>query len=137
MVKRFIQYFCLPDRPIKGGGHLGFLGNLRNERGVRPPYQLCWIHAYLRDDLYISIVVKFSWHTMAAKVKHTCALIESVHVCSSCDDASGVPIPSTTWYSQQYRVEPSYTEYGVEYFCYSGKIIRCRIFLLFRVGYAE
>ena len=29
---------------------------------------------------------------------------------SSCDDPSGVLIPSTTQYSQLYRVEPSYTE---------------------------
>ena len=33
-VKRFIQYFCFPDWPIKGG-HLGFLekGNLRKGGG--------------------------------------------------------------------------------------------------------
>ena len=44
-----------------------------------------------------------------------------------CDDPSGVLIPSTTRYSHLYRVEPSYTE----------QVIQSRIFLLFRVGYAE
>ena len=44
-----------------------------------------------------------------------------------CDDPSGVLIPSTTRYSQLYRVESSYTE----------QVIRSRIFFIFRVGYTE
>ena len=37
LVTRVIQYFCFPDRPMKGGGHLGFLerGNLR-KGGMTP-----------------------------------------------------------------------------------------------------
>ena len=56
-----------------------------------------------------------------------------------CDDPSGVLIPSTTRYSQLYKVEQlhgvGYAE--VEYFCYSEWVIRGRIFLLFQVGYTE
>ena len=38
-VKRFIQYFCFPDRSIKGGDNLDFKkgGNLRKGGGMTPP----------------------------------------------------------------------------------------------------
>ena len=39
LVKRFIQYFCFPDRPIKCGDILDLQkgGNLRKGGEVRPP----------------------------------------------------------------------------------------------------
>ena len=39
LVARAIQYFCFPERPMKGRGHLGFLerGNLR-KGGYDSPY---------------------------------------------------------------------------------------------------
>ena len=44
-----------------------------------------WVCTYLADDLYISIVVKFSCahHGSKSLVKHTCVLIESIHIYSS------------------------------------------------------
>ena len=44
MVTRVIQYFRFPDKPMEGGGHLGFLdrGELleKGGGGYAPPYQL-------------------------------------------------------------------------------------------------
>ena len=48
LVKRVTQYFCFPERPMKGGEHLGFLergGNRKGGvdpeiRGYDPSYQL-------------------------------------------------------------------------------------------------
>ena len=56
-----------------------------------------------------------------------CRSFTVIPTISLCDNASGAPIPSTTRYSQLYRVEPSYMEY----------VIQSRAFLLFRVGHAE
>ena len=43
-----------------------------------------WVRIYLRDNLHISIgLFSLVVRTMAVKVKHTCALIESVYICSS------------------------------------------------------
>ena len=45
MVTRVIQYFRFPDKPMEGGGHLGFLerGEMleKGGGGYDPPYQLC------------------------------------------------------------------------------------------------
>ena len=44
MVTRVIQYFRFPDKPMEGGGHLGFLERgemLEKGGGYDPPYQLC------------------------------------------------------------------------------------------------
>ena len=46
LVTRVIQYFCFPERPMKGGDILDFQKgggvNLRNGAGYDPPYQLCY-----------------------------------------------------------------------------------------------
>ena len=51
MVRRFIQYFRFPNRPIKGGDILDFQkgGNLRKGGGYDPPFQLWTSVAYSKS----------------------------------------------------------------------------------------
>ena len=70
LVTRIIQYFCFPNRLMKGGDILDFQkgGNLRKggvdleKGGMTPPYQLC-----ISNGLNISFTIKSKIYSLCAQ----------------------------------------------------------------------
>ena len=80
-----------------------------------------WVCTYLADDLYISIVVKFSCthHGSKSLVKHSCALIESIHIYSSLSVEAACLIV-------QHTRQCMYT-----FYCLGNMLGLCAVFCLF------